>query len=420
MKGEHEMKKMVSIMIILVIMCGCVIGLTGCEGGTTSKQFNLPLSTSIVLGVHENFPKIPFNTNALYSKIYDSAYSWGNVSAIVIDGEPSVQCNWDIQDPGKNINDAKKKQLAQNSTNTIVSNLTQVKATVPEIDTLKGIQVGANALNSTYECEKSLIVFDAGLSTTGVLNFAEKNILDVPVEVIVEQLNNMHAIPNLSGVNVTWIGLGQVCGNQEALPSSYKYKLQTLWNEILKASGATSITFDTSPLTLDENDCELPKCSVVPIVADCLEISSVTLPEAVKFDENSSIKFKGDKSEFIDASAAEKELMPIAEYLCANPDEYLYILGMTATVTGSDFGKELSIERAEACKKLLMKNRVKEHQLICVGLGQTPNPLRVNDIDENGLQIEELAKINRAVFFIKQDSELVEKIIKPYIEAESI
>lgn len=420
MKGELSMKKMVSIMTILAIMCGCVMGLTGCDGGTTSKQLDLPLSTSIVLGVHENFPKIPFNTNSLYSTIYDSAYSWGNVSAIVVDGEPSVRGNWDIQDPGKNINDAKKKQLAKNSTNAIVSNLTQVKATVPEIDTLKAIQVGANALNSTTDCKKSLIIFDAGLSTAGVLNFVEKNILDVPVEVVVEQLNDMHAIPNLSGVDVTWIGLGQVCGSQEALPSSYKYKLQTLWNEILKASGATTITFDTSPLALEENACELPKCSVVPIVADCLELSSATLPEAVKFDENSSVKFKGDKAEFIDASAAEKELMPIAEYLRANPDEYLYILGMTATVAGSNFGKELSVERAEACKKLLVNNGVQEAQLVCIGLGQTPNPLRVNDIDENGLQIEELAKINRAVFFVKQDSELVEKIIKPYIEAESI
>ena len=77
-------------MTILAVMCGCVMGLTGCDGGTTSKQLDLPLNTSIVLGVHENFPKIPFNTNSLYSTIYDSAYSWGNVSAIVVDGEEAI------------------------------------------------------------------------------------------------------------------------------------------------------------------------------------------------------------------------------------------------------------------------------------------------------------------------------------------
>lgn len=414
------MKKLVSIVMILAITCVCAIGLTGCGGEMVSKQPAMPLSTSIVLGVHENFPQIPYNTTSLYSKIYDSAYSWGNVSAVVVDGEPSVQCNWDIQDPGKNINNAKKKQLAKNSANTMVSNLAQVKATVPEIDTLKAIQVGVDTLSVTPDCDKSLIVFDAGLSTTGVLNFAEQNILDVPVEVIIEQLSNMHAIPNLSEVNVVWIGLGQVCGNQESLPSSYKYKLQTLWNEILNAGGAASITFDTSPLPAKENTFDLPKCSVVPIVADRLEISSVSLPEAVKFDENSSVKFKGDKSEFIDVSAAEQELKPIAEYLCANTNEYIYILGMTATISGTNYGKELSVKRAEACKDLLIKNGAKENQLICVGLGQTPNPLRVNDTDENGLQIEELAKVNRAVFFIKSDSELVETIIKPYIGCETI
>lgn len=414
------MKKLASIITILAIACVCTIGLTGCNKKSVSKQPDKPLSTSIVLGVHENFPQIPYNTSSLYSTIYDSAYSWGNISAVVVDGEPSVQCNWDIQNPGKGINETKKKQLAKNSTNTIVSNLAQVKATVPEIDTLKAIQVGASALNSTADCEKTLIIFDSGLSTAGILNFAEQNILDVPPEVIVEQLNSMHAIPELSDVAVTWIGMGQVCGSQETLPSSYKYKLQNLWNEILKVAGAASITFDASPLPNKENDFELPECSVVPVVTDCLELNASSLPEAIKFDENSSVKFKGDKAEFIDTSAAEQELKPIAEYLCANPTDYIYILGMTATVSGTNYGEELSVARADACKKLLINNGVKESQLICVGLGQTPNPLRVKDTDSNGLQIEELAKANRAVFFIKSDSDLVDKIIKPFMSTNTI
>ena len=93
---------------------------------------------------------------------------------------------------------------------------------------------------------------------------------------------------------------------------------------------------------------------------------------------------------------------------------------MTATVTGSDYGKELSMDRAEACKKLLLHNGVKETQLICVGLGQTPNPLRVDDTNEHGIQIEEMARLNRAVFFNKDDSKLVEKIIMPYLTNTTI
>ena len=143
-----------------------------------------------------------------------------------------------------------------------------------------------------------MIVFDSGLSTAGILNFAEQNILDVPVDVIIEQLKDMHDLPVLSNVNVTWIGMGQVCGKQDALPSSYKYKLQNLWQEILYAGGAASVTFDTSPLPSEENSFELPECSVVPVVADCLELSSSSLPEAIKFDENSSIKLGDCKIAF--------------------------------------------------------------------------------------------------------------------------
>ena len=403
--------KKISIIMIISVLTMCFIGLTGCS---KPKEMELK-STSIVLGAHNNFPQIPYNTNSLYTSVYDAAYSWGNVSAVVVDGNPTVQCNYNIQNPGKNINEAKKKQLAKSNASTILSNISQVKATVPEIDTLKAIQLSADTLNTISEGSKSLLVFDSGLSTTGILDFSKQNILDCPPEVIIEQLKTMHAVPCLSGIDVTWVGLGQVCGTQEVLPSSYKHKLQTLWNEILVAAGANSITFDTTPLPLKENDFELPNCSVVPIVADCLELNSNSLPEAIKFDENSSVKFKGDQAEFIDPTAAEDELLPIAQYLCSNPNECIYILGMTATVTGSNYGKELSMQRAEACKKLLLNNGVKETQLICIGLGQTPNPLRVDDTNEQGIQIEEMARLNRAVFFIKNDSQLVEKIIKPYL-----
>lgn len=412
------MKKILSIILCVTIITSLTVFLTGC--GSITEAEKTSKSLSVVLGVHKYFPKIPLNTSSLYSEVYDCAYSWGSVSAVSVDGNPSVQCNFDIQDPDKNINESKKKQLAENNTTAILSSFSDVAATVPEIDTLKAITVSADSLNSISEnCQKSMIIADSGLSTTGLLSFSEQNLIDMPADSIVEQLESKHALPDLSDIDViTWIGLGQVCGEQNNLSTTYKYKLQELWKKILEAGGASSVIFDSSPLANEENDIDLPECSVIPIVADSLDLSESIIdeeiPEVIKFDDT-SIQFKANKAEFIDEENTAESLKPIAEFLVSHQDSILYVVGMTATVGDSNSSKELSEQRAEACRNILLKSGADESQLICVGLGYTQNVLRVEDLDDNGELIEDRAQLNRAVFFIKSDSALVDTVINPNI-----
>lgn len=407
------MKKIVSITLCISIIMSILSLLTGC----TSTNQSEAVCTSFVLGVHANFPTINYNTTSFYSKIYDSAYSWGSVSAIVVDGDPSLQCNCEIKSPEKRINEAKHKQLAKDNTNTIISKIMNIKAVVPEIDTLQAIIMSADALNSTLnEYKKNMIIFDSGLSTSGLLNFSQQSIIDVPVETIVEQLEEKHAIPNLSGIDVTWIGLGQVCGEQDNLTTTYEYKLRTLWKAILNAGNASSIDFDDSPIPNEVNSEELPECSLVPIVADRLDVSNTAaevLPDIIKYDETTSVKFKSNKAEFVNTNMAESDLLPIAKYLVAYPSEVIYIVGMIATVGDEGSGKMLSLQRAEACRDILIRNGADESQLHCIGLGYSPNSLRVNDLDDKGNLVEAMAQKNRAVFFIDSRSPLVDTIIKP-------
>lgn len=226
----------------------------------------------------------------------------------------------------------------------------------------------------------------------------------------------MHAIPDLSNIDeITWVGLGTTCGGgQTKLTSDFKYKLQELWQAILTAGGASSITFDPSPLPDKEYEGDLPKCTAVPVVAKSLDLTEASMeediPEVVKFDEGTSIKFKGDMSEFVDDQAASEALAPIAEYL-KNSGSKILIVGTTATVPSyPDEGKTLSLQRAKACETVLLANGVDEDQLQCIGLGHTPNPLRVKDLDDQGNLIEDLARLNRAVFFVREDSALADSI----------
>lgn len=423
---KKRMKKNVKKLTVLkysVALLTCVFLLTGCSGTNSYLSGKLSSaepegmqSVSMVLGVHDFFPSISLAVDAIYSPVYNACYTYGKVSGVIVDGAPYVAGDYKINPPGKNIDKAKKKQIADNSTKQILAEIATATAKTPEIDTLSAITLSAGTLQSTKaESQKTMIVIDSGFSSSGLLDFSSKNIIDASVETVVEQLKELHAIPDLNGISVTWIGLGTTCGEQEELTSTYKYKLKELWNAILSSGGAT-VTFDSSPMSKEEYAGELPECTAIPIVAESLNpedaVSEGNMPEVVKYDENTTIKFQSDKSEFVDRQATEALLEPIAQYLIKNPDKKIYIAGMTATVGEEQDGKVLALERARACRDILTEKGVQAGQLTCMGLGHAPNPLRVTDTDGEGNLLEDMAKLNRAVFFIQSDSKLMDVLGK--------
>lgn len=411
--------------IILATMCIVLAGITGSLTGCGSSVMGMgasetaaaemsPQSVSLVLSGHRYFPAVSLNTEEIYSEIYNACFTYGDLSAVVVDGEPFVAADYHISPPKANVDSAKKKQIAADNTEQIIAELSDIAGETPEVDTLAAIQLSAKALQSTDEGnEKTMLIYDSGLSTKHLLNFASQNLIEEPAESIVAQLQAIHAIPNLKNMKIIWVGLGETCGEQQKLTSSFVYNLKYIWKSILTAGGAASVTFDSSPVYSEETEKTLPECSTVPVVEDSLVLTENSgLPDIIKWDESSDVRFKGDLAEFTDAETAREALCPVAEYLAANPEESIYIFGMTATITGGGAGIELANARAAACEKVLKEAGASEDQMTSVGLGQIANPLRINDVDEQGNQIEELAQKNRAVVIVKAENPLVEKLLK--------
>lgn len=407
-------KIVVSLLICAFVMSGI---LTGCSSGimginTEAEESMSPQSVSLVVSGHKYFPKLSLS-DKLYSRIYNGCYTYGDVSAVVVDGDPFLAFNYAIKEPDANIDSAKKKQIATGNTDQIMSDLSNLAGKTPEADLLSAIQLSADMLHSTESTtEKTMVIYDSGLSTTGILNFAAQNLIDAPAESIVAQLKEIHEIPDLTDVNILWLGCGEVCGEQQKLSEDYKNKLETIWKEILSEGGASDIDFRSSESSGEEHDTELPDCSTVPVIEKPIVITGNSMPEIIRWDGESSVRFKGDLAEFVDVAAAKEDLRPAAEYLTANPTESVYIFGMTATITGGGSGIELAEARANACKDVLKEYGVNDKQMTVVGLGQIDNPLRVDDVDENGNQIEELAQKNRAVVMIKAQDPMVGTLLK--------
>lgn len=391
------MKKILAFTFVIAIV---VISLCSCTGVDTSNI--KPKGLAIIMSHTQGFPNATISSDNAVSMIEETCKSFGSIKTIELDGNSFVAGDYKISKPSVNVDQAKLDQIVKKSVNAVITECNAVKATEPEVDLLSGIQLAANSLQGMKANEKSLIVYASGLTTKGLLNNLDGDLLNANPSSVVEQLKSMHAIPILKNTKVLWLGLGSTAGKQGKIPDSYKSKLQTLWTKILEAGGAT-VTFDSTPIQGEEGE-NLPETTVVEFVEDKLELTSVDLKKTYKFDGNSSVKFIADKSSFIDYSKAKTELKKVADALLSNTDERIVIVGTTATYGSDEYTLNLSLERATACKKVLEGFGVSSARIRCIGLGTKKFKYRVNDLSADGELIESEAAKNRAIYIFSEDS----------------
>lgn len=385
-----KMKKLhtaLTVCLLLALLAGC-----------GAKEPDESVAVCFILGAHSNFPVI--NVSQFYTDVYDACYSYGSASAVAVSGSSQVAVNYDITPPSTRIDADKRRQLAEINTATVLQALQTVSAGTPEVDTLGAITLGRDLLVKKDASQKVLVIVDSMLSTSSsLLDFSSNLLIEQDPKEIVAQLEQRHAIPDLSGVEVRVMGLGQVCGDQPPLTADYAYRLQEIWTAILQASGCLALEFDPTPLGGIAPE-GLPHISTIPMVVDALSFSDITtLPEVIRFDET-SIKFIGDSAEFFEPERAWETLLPVATVLREATEMEVALVGLTASA--GDDGVALSLARAETVKSVLVEAGADPARIICIGLGRTDSCLRVNDLDDNGHLVEEYAKRNRAVFLLQK------------------
>ena len=353
-------------------------------------------------GIRSNFPDLDTNAQGIYNKLLNVCTNYGSVSYAIVEGNPEQTDSIQIKKSEKHLSRTKIKENAKRYANSIFNSFSALRAKTPEVDTLQTIRLSANTLASSGYETKEMVIYDSGLCTTGLLSQLSGNVLATAPEIVVDKLEVLHALPELNGVSVTWVGLGCVSGEQQRIPDSYMYALKTLWTSIIERSGG-QVTFDTTPVTGEEVE-GLPHVSVVEFPADDLGLGDTDgiKTSVIAFKED-TVKFLGDKADFIDPLAATAALEPVAEFLIANPDRKIIIAGTTAKV-GSGDGIELSNARAQAVRQVLISFGVQASQMECIGLGCTDNCLRVEGHNSDGSLNEEMAAQNRAIYIILSDS----------------
>lgn len=368
---------------------------------------DVPVNAVIIGCGHGNMPVFSAECDAIHNNMYDAAYTYGEVTMLTCDGSPQVFFQASIPEPNAGgLSNNKKRMIAEDYTDQLQAAYYDGAPETPEVNTLKAISQAARSLSGA-EGEKRLVIIDSGLQTTGYINFTN-GLLDAEPEDIIEALAGMHALPDLSGVKVTWIGLGDTIAPQKELSERQKVNLRNIWEGVLYAAGADSVVFDGEHSTNTAYE-GVPAVTTVPVEAESLYIPiSEKKQSAVPLDtmilDSTRLQFLGDQAVFVNEAQAEKVLAEVAEKLIAHPANNVFVIGTTAGSGGnSDYTIRLSDARANTVRDRLISMGVPPGQMTAVGLGST-DPFHEWDLDENGQMIEEIAKKNRKTIIMDVNS----------------
>jgi len=401
---------------VLISSAGIVC--TGCGNMATSASQHLSESIAVIMSGCFGFPELgEKNIQPVYEEVVESYYGGtfngeGGISIVTAEGAPQVYTTA-FNKLSDGVTESKRQSEAELNTKSILRDAVSLKAESEEIDLLRAINAAAESVNSSQAAVKKIIIMANGISTSGVVDMTQGYYLKSP-EAVATQLMDTHSIEDLTGIYISWIGLGSTALNsKQKISDSNRHDLEQFWNTILAQAGAASVDFRSDVIT-GECDASLPKVSVVtfPDVILTLDEEIEENTEVVKFN---SILFEGDSAELLDWDEACATMQSAADLLISNPDCSYLVVGTTASTDGSIGISELSWKRAQACVDVLVSSGVNPDQITAVGLGNIPWAMRTVPDDEGyGLSPEQLEAnraANRAVYLIRSDCEIASEVL---------
>ncbi|MEC4175039.1 OmpA family protein [Adlercreutzia sp. R21] len=227
-----------------------------------------------------------------------------------------------------------------------------------------------------------LIIIDSGVSTAGPINFIEESsrraLLDPEKFIAVLRENgDLAKFDNID--EVMWFGLGETSEPQGSLNKGTKAAMQELYRALFEAAGVT--------LPEEDNEMFKPGSGIgpaddLPLVTpvDMPRISldeegrPIRLGDNVEFNEKAhegAFTFERNSSDLANADAARQALQDYVDQLTDFPELQITVNGYTDTAGNEEYNLELSKQRANTVKALLVDAGVSEGRITAVGMGES-------------------------------------------------
>ena len=250
------MKKIISRICLFLLM----LILTSCLASCSNSEPTDPISLVVIVGNRGNSGQFSdSNYLILFEYLRQAWLINGNdadalITLVVSDGNPAEatplgsgggELSLRVRANSRQIRDEEIESRTLAVERFIRSS--DFRAVSEEADLIGALFRAADVLRETQnpEHEKHIVILDSGITTTGHLNMTRVNIQEIRPGDIVDELYRINALPELSGINVTFLGLGNV-GHHQSMPqdTALRNNLVALWTGIIDASGGTL----TSPI----------------------------------------------------------------------------------------------------------------------------------------------------------------------------
>lgn len=386
-----------------IMMAGCGTEEVALYESSTSETVD---NIVVLAGNHANSLKQDYAT--MDDMLMEVALNYGNITICVTDGDSYIASSIEIPEQKHGLSNNKRNSIAQRQADQVLDFLysEDCMAKTDEVDLLKSFEIASRTIHSsTYQNEANVIyVYDTGINTTGCLNFTELDLATVDANEVVDKLVEEDLVVDFTGTTVYWYGLCDTVAPQEDLSASQKENVKRIWERYLSDAGAT--VYFMTDISTEELEQELPYVTPVASAATSYEWN---FPEAVVFDEE-TIGFCAGTAELVDVKRSEEELQNVVDYMNANKDFQLLVVGCTARWGDlEEYCRPLSLERCKVVMDLLVGAGVSEERIEICGMGYE-NPFYTNDQDADGTLVEESAEDNRCIVLLDATSDLAMKI----------
>jgi outer membrane protein OmpA-like peptidoglycan-associated protein len=334
---------------------------------------------------------MPDLSSAVVAAVNSAIHAEQTVTLVRLDGHPRVVYSQAFSPQGAN-SASRKADL-----NAYVSSLdrilqgtpqtaTDIRAQTPQANVLGALTVAA----SEVPHGGNVMVMDSGLQTTAPLDFTTGLLNDAP-QTIADYLKHAGELPDLVGRHVYFVSPGWTASPQPALDVRNRTEVVQIWRAVIRAAGASCAWFDQSANTQDA----VPNRPRVTVVTPPPPPEPPAACAVIDLGDANNVGFDFASTTFRDPSGARATLQKLANVMLRT-GESVTLTGATSSEGSNRYNLSLSLRRAQAVKRMLVRLHVPSSRIRTFGDG-SHLPGRLNDRGPKGQLLISPAIQNRKV-----------------------
>ena len=404
--------------LMAAVIAGITLFSAGCGSlNTNTGMTQPPVKEDLIIVIGNNKYNLMPSYGAVDKEIFNCCNSEGNIAMIQVQSEPELVTGDVIRIPHQTrmISRSKKEAVTRSQVQQITTALSNSYPEKEEADYIKSLFMASRIARSKAMegGNTDIIILGSGINTTKNLDMTIPAFYGTDPETIVKALKSNMMLPDLSGFTVRWYNL---CDLEYEISERQKAHIKELYTRIIEASGG-EIVFETDVST-KHFSVELPEVKRVPEIMSDIEMSSQ--PDvAIGLDDSTSVVFSEEQlgftpgsTVFVDRDKAKETLRTMADFMNSNPETSVLCCGTTADWGDKSYQENLSRDRAETVKKLLVDEfGASDNMIITIGLSSY-SAFYVNDHRKDGSLDPNIAPRNRLIVFVLADSQTGKDILE--------